>query len=236
VQIQHHPVVLHDHHLIIGEDHRQKVIVGLVSGMTGPFLAAFGLDVGRRRAAVVPISHVQVRHLLRKQPGQAVHLAGLGDDPQRVPYPVLGHEVHLGGAPGELLDGGVDLGSSPVGQKHRPGIGADDIHVTGPFLLLVRPGVLVLFDQVPLVLLHRGAGHQAHLEVIAHALLVQVVAGVLVADHQPLVHEALQVLGAVFEDLDVVGIQSAVQLGELPVVTTPRPGGLLCPRFVRFVA
>ena len=86
-----------------------------------------------------------------------------------------------------------------------------------PVLLLVGPGVLVLFDDIVVVVVDRGAGDDAGLGPAAHGLGIDIVAGGLVLDEAALADPAVQEVARLPVDAVVIDVDAFGQGGLGPV-------------------
>ena len=98
----------------------------------------------------------------------------VGNSPDRVADPVRRRDVveRLGGA--DTVHDGIDLRLGAVGKKHRLGIGVLLGDVPGAIVFLIAPREFVFLDAILLVLPNRAERDQTGLDVLSHALLVDV--------------------------------------------------------------
>ena len=100
---------------------------------------------------------------------------GVGDPPDRVPHAVgRGEVVERRGRRVPASASASISGRAAVGEEHRLGVGAERQHVAGAVVLLVRPGLLVLPDDVALVVVDVHAADHAGLRPPVHDLPVEV--------------------------------------------------------------
>ena len=165
----------------------------------------------RGRGSVMAIGHVE-----RRDRGEALghgsDLGGIRDDPERVFDPVAGDEVVGGRSSAHDVDDAVELIDRSVGQEHRLRVRVGLGDVAGPIVLLVGARVLVLLDEALLVLAHAAERDQACLDVLAHALLVDVQAGSRVPHQHAVGNEAPQVVAPLRVDAVVVHIDRWIEV------------------------
>ena len=109
-------------------------------------------------------------------------LGAAGDAPRGVADAVGRGEIVLGLRFDELGDESVDGGLIAVGEEHRAGAGAEGVDQAGAVVFLILARLLVFFDEVGVVVLDVAGGDEAALHVGAHLLLVEVEAGLGLAD------------------------------------------------------
>src|SRR5690606_14465948 len=211
VEVLDDAVVVEDVHLVVGEDHRGELVVGVLAGVVRVLSLAQVLDALGRRGAMVAVGDVEAFDLVELGL-QLLDYAVVADGPEHVAGLVVGDEVISGLAGDDAVDQGVDGRAGAVGEEHGADLGAEGVDVVDAVIFLVGPGELVLLDQILFVGGDRGGGDQADLFVAAHHLFVDVEAGVGVALHDALVDELLQVGGAALVDAHVVGIDGLVDV------------------------
>jgi len=155
-----------DLHLIVREAHAQEVTA------VARALAAL-VHTRRCRAAMMAIGDVKMANLEE----------GLLDEiditlatyyPRRMSHAVFGREINRRRLRGLLRKKVVEGGLGAVSEEYRAGLGIQRFDVTDAVLLLCHACQLVLFDEVPQVVLATGDGHETDLAVRAHDLAIKV--------------------------------------------------------------
>ena len=90
-EVLHDAVVVQDAQLVVGEEHGEEVVVGLVAVVRGVGGLALEADPRRRGRAVVPVGDVERGHPAERRPN-GLRLLGR-DDPHGVGDAVGRHEV-----------------------------------------------------------------------------------------------------------------------------------------------
>ncbi len=206
-----HAVVVHDQHLVVGEDHAEEVVVGLLAGVVGVPVLAQRPHPRRRRRPVMAVGDIELGHRGEGR-DQRIDIRRLVDHPEHMLDPVGSDEI-VGRLPcGQPFDQRIDLGSRAIGQEDRSGVGVERLDVAGPIVLLLRPRVLVLLDQIGLVLVDARPGHETGLDVVAHPLPVEIERRPFLADEHPVVLELLQILRALGIDRGRVEVDPGFEI------------------------
>jgi len=195
----------------VGKDVGQEKVVVLAAGVPRIGVPAHPAHPRRGGRTVVAVGDVQVRDLA-EDGGDVRDPAGVGDHPEPVFDAVGGSEVVLRLAAAGRLDSGVEVGPGVVGQEDRAGLGVELADVAGAVVLLVLPGQLVLADHVGVIVVHRRAGGQRGLNVIAHPLAVDVEAVGRIPEQHAVGDQALEVFLALMVDAIVVQIDAGGQV------------------------
>jgi hypothetical protein len=130
---------------------------------------------------VVAIGHVGTRDVAVKNGGDGDALA------QRQPPDLMTHAVRCR----QIIERGLffcdsvdqsrDTSVAAIGEENGAGVCAKRIHEPGAIVLFVRPGLLVFFDDVVLVVPGVANGHESGLTVITHDLAVCIHGGTTLA-------------------------------------------------------
>ena len=146
VQILHHAVVVHDLHLVMGEDHGEEIVAGLFQLR----LAARRRDARGGGGAVVAVGDVEVGH-------GADHRADardgrfVVDQPDSVLDAVIGGQVGNRRAGGGIGDQFFGLVAVRVGEQDRAGLRVECLNLADAVVFLVRAGEFVLADAIGVV-------------------------------------------------------------------------------------
>ena len=215
VEILHHAVVVHDLELIVGEDHGHEALIGLVAvhgQALGLGFGAAGLPIADGGGgAVVAVSDVEGLHAV-EEVDQLVDHGLARDHPDRVADAVRRHHVIDRHLLADVVHDVVDVGHGAVGEEDRLSVGGLLGDVAGAVVLLVLAGELVALDGAVLILFHGAEAHQACLDMVAHALLVDVEAGGVLLEERAAGDEAAQVGDALGVDLVRVDIDAHEQV------------------------
>ena len=211
VKVFEQAVVVEDLHLVVGEDHRQEIVVGLFSRVArigGPARRGHARGGG---GAVVAIRDVEAIHGVEGA-GDEIEVRRVAHHPKRVTDAGVGDEVGLGRRRGRLGREFIDCGIVLVGEEHRARLGAERVHLADAVVLLVRAGEFVLADAALVVVGHAGGGDEARLLVAAHDQPVEIIAGGAVLLQHPFRKHAVEVLLALGVDRRAVGIGAGRQI------------------------
>ncbi len=206
VQVLHDPVVIHDVELVRREDDGLEKIVAFLTGVSGILGLAVVVDSGSGGAAVVAVGDVEGIDLLEGLfdfPDEGVVV----DDPDGVYETVGAGEIVKRLFGPNPVEETIEHLVVAVGEEDRAGVGIGGGDVVGAIVFLVPAGELVLLDQVLLVFLDRGPGHEAGLDVSSHLLLIDIEAGLRFLDEDAPFDQFLEALGGLFVDFAVIVVE-----------------------------
>ena len=205
VQILHRTIVGQDFEFIAREEHAEEPVVVLAAVVVRIGLAAHLADAEGAGRAVVTIGDVGAGHLAFKQSGEG-DAETEGQTPDLMPHAVGSIDfVDRAFILHEAFNEGADARTLAIGEEDGAGIGAEGVHEARAIVLLVRPGLFVLFDDVLLVVLGVADGDESGLAVAGDGLPVEIHRGLrLTREDAVLLHALKALLGL---RIDRVGIR-----------------------------
>ena len=205
------------------KDHRQKVVVGLVSRVGGIGGTARATHARARRRAVMTVGDVKGVHGVER--GRELHHGLVTvDHPEFMAHPVERRHIDRGGPGGGLREYAVDGCIGSVDQEYRSGLRVQCLDLADPVVFLHGPGELVLLDAAPIVGLDGSGGHQPGLDVLIHRQPIGVVAGMRITYQNALRDHVRQILRRFRVHLWCIRVGSLGQIDLRPgnVQETPR--------------
>ena len=211
VEIANHAVVVDDLEVACGEGHGHEVVVFLVALVVGVVLCLFGANEGSGGAAVVAVGDVEVGDFV-KLLGDGVDSLGVFDEPESVAEAVVGNEVVLGLAGGNVADDLLELLVVGESEEHRLDVGVVATHVFHAVFLLVAAGELMLFDSAFHIIVHPSGHYEAILGASVHCLGVDIVVLLVVLNEPAVFLELLEVLHSFVVDFGVVLVETGFKV------------------------
>ena len=121
-------------------------------------------------------------------------------------HPVGGRKIIKGWRVLNLVDDLVDRGEAAVGEEDGAGLGAQGGNVTGPVILFVFAGALVLADDVGVIFVNRGAAGDADLLMVAQLEAIDVEARRLFDEERSGRFQPLEIIGGALIDFVGIGV------------------------------
>ena len=170
VQIGNEPVVRKNFELVLRENHRGEPVVILLAGMVRIGFAFGQSDACRAGRAVMSVGNVAVRD----RGERFRHRIRVRHAPERVPDSVRCGEIEERIRLGRMLHQFFDLRIRFEGEKNRFDVRGKSRVESHAIVFLVRPGLLVFFDQARRVVVGMANRGDSGLRVIAHDLPVEI--------------------------------------------------------------
>ncbi len=175
VQVAHHPVVVDDLQLALGEADRHEPVVLLLSGMVGIGGFLLGPHAGGGSGPMVAVGHVESIDACGENLCNAGVHGRVGNHPEGVAEAVFIHEIVFRLAGGSLRDDGIQFRVVLVGEENGLDVRILDADMDHAVVLLILAGKLVLLDLAGGVVVRMGAENQSVLGPLAHALGIDIV-------------------------------------------------------------
>ena len=187
VQIAYHTVVIHNHEFIIRKQYREKIVKLLLPGITRMFLPALLPYFYRGRCPVVSVCNVDAVNA-RKRFVDRSNIRILADDKHPVSHAVPRCEIIFRLSLLRLFHDTPDPVIRAVRQKDRSGLCVTDIHMADAVDLLLRAGILVLFDDAILIIIDGRAGCHSRLHSSVHGKFVEVITLFILRQKRAVLH------------------------------------------------
>ena len=157
VQVFYHPVIVHDHQLVVRKQNRKKVIEFFLSRIPGARLPALEGNFYRRGASVMPVRNINAAYFLKCFPDPLYRSGFL-----YFPYPVNNTVGSRKIIERPILTRSLHLflyhRMGTVRQKNRPRLRLADIHMAYPINFLIFPCIFMFPDHRMQVIIHGRAG------------------------------------------------------------------------------
>ena len=188
--------------------HGQKIIVFFITPVSGVLIFQIIAYQRRRGRAVMTVGDVGGRYFCKRR-NDCLDAIFITNNPQPVPDTVIGHEIIFRFIHLDCGDPVIQPFLGTVCQKYGFGVHHGHSYVALAIILLIRPRQLVFPDPASQIILNRGTGHDAGLDMVVPGQFIDVETILFILEKNTLVQQFLKIFPARLVD----GLAAGVDIG-----------------------